>query len=227
MKEKITVLLVEDHEIVRKGLMALLALEENICVIAEAQNGMDAVKIAQKVRPMIILMDIAMPILNGIEATKQILKDSPRSKIIILSAYADDNYIEKAMKIGARGFLVKQCSPDLLAQAIRDVNDGEYVFSPLVENRLEQLNQDVINNDGVVKKKKSSLSSRESQVLQLIAEGMSNKIIAHTLKISIKTVDKHRQNLMKKLFIHDTAGLTRYAITEGIIENSTQNSKLY
>lgn len=226
MDEKITVLLVEDHEIVRKGLLALLEFEDNIIVVGEAGNGMIAVEMAQDLRPMVILMDIAMPVLNGLEASKQILKNHPETKIIILSAYADDNYIEKSMRIGARGFLVKQCSPNLLAQAIRDVNDGEYIFSKLIEDRLDQLNQEVISNNGIVKKKKHALSNRESQVLQLIAEGMSNKIIAHTLEISIKTVDKHRQNLMKKLYIHDTAGLTRYAIAEGIIENSSHAAKV-
>lgn len=225
MNENITVLIVEDHQIVRKGLNALLEFEDNITVIAEASNGMEAIEKVKKYKPMVILMDIAMPILNGIDATKQILKDFPEAKIIILSAYADDNYIEKAIMTGAKGFLIKQCSPDLLAVAIREVYADEYIFSPGVENRLEQLNQEVIDNNGVTKKKNQTLSCRETQVLQLIAEGMSNKIIAHTLDISIKTVDKHRQNLMKKICIHDTAGLTRYAISEGIIENSCQSVK--
>lgn len=216
----ITLLIVEDHKIVRKGLLALLELEPDIQVVGEAENGMEAIELATKYKPMVILMDIAMPILNGIEATKQIIKKLPETKIIILSAYADDNYVDKALEVGACGYLLKQCSPSLLVIAIREANNGDYVFSPSIETRLKHLNQEKIDNNGHSKLKSSTLSSRENQILQLIAEGMSNKLIANLLSISIKTVDKHRQNLMKKLSIHDTAGLTRYAITEGIIENS-------
>jgi DNA-binding NarL/FixJ family response regulator len=223
--EKISILLVEDHKIVRKGLKALLELEERFHVVAEAENGFDAVALAFKVKPMIIIMDIAMPVLNGLEATKKILKKMPDAKIIILSAYADDNYIDRALEVGVVGFLVKQCSPGLLVDCILKAMEEELVFSPSIEERLHQMNQSIINNNGLEKKKNQTLSDREVQVLQLIAEGNSNKVIANVLTISIKTVDKHRQNLMKKLFIHDTASLTRYAISEGIIENSCQAVK--
>jgi len=223
--EKISILLVEDHKIVRKGLKALLELEGRIEVLAEAENGYDAVGIAFKVKPMIILMDIAMPVLNGLEATKQIIRKMPDAKIIILSAYADDNYIDRALEVGAIGFLIKQCSPSTLVDCILKAMDDELVFSPSIEERLHQMNQITINNNGLEKKKNQTLSDREVQVLQLIAEGNSNKVIANLLTISIKIVDKHRQNLMKKLYIHDTASLTRYAISEGIIENSCQAVK--
>ncbi len=223
--EKISLLIVEDHRIVRKGLLALLELEPDIVVVDEAENGMEAVACAIKHKPMVILMDIAMPILNGIEATKQIMKKLPETRVIILSAYADDNYVDKALEVGACGYLLKQCSPSLLVVAIRDAYNGDYVFSPSIETRLKHLNQEKIDNNGHSKFKTQTLSSRENQILQLIAEGMSNKVIANLLTISIKTVDKHRQNLMKKLSIHDTAGLTRYAITEGIIENSQHSRR--
>lgn len=221
-EQQISILIAEDHKIVRKGLQALLKLEDDFMVVAEAENGMQAIEMAQELKPKVILMDVAMPILNGLESTKQIMKVMPNAKIIILSAYADDNYVDKALEVGACGYLVKQCSPGILSQAIRNAVQGEYVFSPTVEERLKQMNQETIDHKGITRHKTQTLSSRESQILQLIAEGMSNKIIANLLIISIKTVDKHRQNLMKKLCIHDTAGLTRYAISEGIIENSSR-----
>jgi DNA-binding NarL/FixJ family response regulator len=220
--ERISLLIAEDHKIVRKGLKALLKLEDDFDIVAEAEHGIHAVELARQHKPKVVLMDIAMPILNGFEATRQILQFLPEMKIIILSAYADDSYVDKALELGASGFLIKQCSPNGLIHAIREVIKEEYVFSPSIEQRLIHLNQEVINRKGFSKPKSQSLSCRESQVLQLIAEGKSNKIIASILFISIKTVDKHRQNLMKKLAIHDTAGLTRYAISEGIIENSRQ-----
>lgn len=176
--EKISLLIVEDHRIVRKGLLALLELEPDIVVVDEAENGMEAVACAIKHKPMVILMDIAMPILNGIEATKQIMKKLPETRVIILSAYADDNYVDKALEVGACGYLLKQCSPSLLVVAIRDAYNGDYVFSPSIETRLKHLNQEKIDNNGHSKFKTQTLSSRENQILQLIAEGMSNKVIA-------------------------------------------------
>jgi DNA-binding NarL/FixJ family response regulator len=217
-KNKITLLLVEDHNIVRKGLLALLDFEEDMQVIGEAENGLQAIELAKSLHPMIILMDIGMPKLNGIEASRQILKLFPKMKVLILSAHADDGYIEKCMEIGVHGFLIKQCSPHLLVEAIREIHQGKYVFSPTIKLRLDHLGQSEIDHQGVNKPKNQVLSQREIQVLQLIAEGQPNKLIAVILSISIKTVDKHRQNLMKKLSIHDTAGLTRYAISEGITE---------
>jgi DNA-binding NarL/FixJ family response regulator len=224
--QRISILLAEDHKIVCKGLRALLELEEDMFVIGEAENGLEAVRLAKEKRPQLIIMDIAMPKLNGIEAAKKILKDQPKTKILVLSAYADDGYIEKMVSNGVHGFLVKQCAPHALIDAIRTIVSGKSYFSPSVNKRIEVLTDEHLNHEGVSIIKNKIMSSRERQVLQLITEGKANKNIAYELGISIKTVEKHRQSLMKKLSIHDVAGLTRYAISEGIIENSIQSKML-
>jgi DNA-binding NarL/FixJ family response regulator len=218
----ITVLLAEDHEIVREGLRALLEHEDDIEVIGEAQTGRQAVKLTKKLRPDVVVMDIAMPLLNGLEATRQILQARPSIKVLILSAHSDDAYIEQIIALGAAGYLIKQTSHDVLSRAIREVQQGKTFFSPSISKRLHHHYEKSSDRIGLLKKKDDQLSSRETEVLQLVAEGNVNKETAAELGISIKTVEKHRQNLMKKLNIHDTAGLTRYAITTGIIESSVQ-----
>lgn len=222
MMDRITVLLAEDHKIVRQGLRMLLEAEDDIEVIGEAQTGRQAVELTKKLHPAIVVMDIAMPLLNGFEATRQILKSVPDTKIIILSAYSDDEYVKRIVEFGATGYLIKQTSSEVLSQAIREVRKGNKFFSPSITKRLPELYQKLPDRKDPIKKKKINLSSRELEVLQLIAEGNANKQIAAELDISIKTVEKHRQHLMEKLNIHDTAGLTRYAIAAGIIESSIQ-----
>lgn len=218
----IPVLLAEDHMVVREGLKALLEAEGDIKVVGEAENGRLAVELAHKLRPAVIIMDIAMPLLNGLEATRQILKTLPSTKIILLSAHSDDAYIEQAVALGAVGYLIKQTSLAALSKVIREVYKGRVFFSPSVAKHLHHPDQRLPVREDLLKKKVAHLSSREVEVLQLIAEGKANKQIASELTISIKTVEKHRQHLMEKLNIHDTAGLTRHAISAGIIESSVQ-----
>ena len=177
---------------------------------------------AKNLRPAIVLMDIAMPLLNGLEATRQLHKDLPATKILMLSAHNDDAYVESATEAGAMGFLLKQTSAHDVCRAIREVNSGKTFFSPSVSKRLSRLNPQNSVRAGAAKSKVANLTSREMEVLQLIAEGKANKETAAELGIGIKTVEKHREHLMEKLDIHDTAGLTRYAISAGIIENSVQ-----
>jgi DNA-binding NarL/FixJ family response regulator len=220
--KRITVLLAEDHMIVREGFRKLLESEKDIEVIGEAQTGRQAVELANKLRPDVIVMDIAMPLLNGLQATRQILKAVTGAKVIILSAHSDDAYIEHATELGAVGFLLKQTSSHSLSEAIRDVHKGNTFFSPSVAKRFHNHDPKLKNGKGPLKKNAIRLSSREAEVIQLIAEGQPNKQIASELGISIKTVEKHRDHLMRKLNIHDTAGLTRYAIANGIIENTVQ-----
>jgi len=222
MKKNITVLLVEDHALVRQGLRLLLQSGKDIEVIAEAANGREAVRLAKKLCPDVVLMDIGMPLLNGFEATRQILKAVPAAKILILSAHSDIEYVNQVIELGASGYLIKQSSAKMLWKAIHEVQKGHKVFSPSVSRCLERQNEKELNSSGVLKKKNTRLSSRETEVLQLIAEGKANKQIAAELSISIKTVEKHRQHLMEKLNIHDTAGLTRHAISSGIIESRSQ-----
>jgi DNA-binding NarL/FixJ family response regulator len=218
--KRITVLLAEDHEIVREGFRKLLEGEGDIEVIGEAQTGRQAVELTKKLRPAVVVMDIAMPLLNGLEATRQIRKAVPSTKIVILSAHSDDAYVDQAVAIGAVGFLLKQTSSHDLSTAIREVQKGNTFFSPSIAKRLHD--QKTPARGGALRKKVARLSSRELEVLQLIAEGKANKQTAAELGISIKTVEKHRQNLMAKLNIHEISGLTRYAIGAGIIESSVQ-----
>ncbi len=219
--KRITVLLAEDHQIVREGFRALLAHEPDIEVVGEAETGRQALQLTRKLRPAVVVMDIAMPLLNGLEATRQIRKDFPQTKVLILSAHSDDAYVEQMAALGAAGFLLKQTSSHALAAAIREVEKGNTFFSPSIAKRARDRGQKSTDRGGNFKKK-NKLSSREVEVLQLIAEGKPNKQVAAELGVSFKTVDKHRQHLMSKLDIHDIAGLTRYAIAEGIIESNVR-----
>jgi DNA-binding NarL/FixJ family response regulator len=220
--KRITVLLAEDHTIVREGFRKMLELENDLQVVGEAQDGRQAVALAKKLRPAVVLMDIAMPLLNGLEATRQILKAVPGTRIVILSAHNDDVYVENATESGAMGFLLKQNSSHVVCDAIREVQKGKTFFSPTVARRLRQLDGKLLGRAGWSQSRNVRLSSREMEVLQLIAEGKANKETAAELGISIKTVEKHREKIMSKLDVHDTAGLTRYAISAGIIESSVQ-----
>ena len=215
---RITVLLADDHVIVREGLRKLLEAERDIEVVGEASTGREAVDMTVKLHPHVVVMDIAMPKLNGLEATRQIRQTAPEAKILILSAHSDDAYIESVTALGASGYLIKQTSGHFLATAIHEIHKGNTFFSPTIEKRRRRQQQQSLDRKGLLKKKAIVLSSREVEVLQLIAEGAANKQIAGELGISVKTVEKHRDHLMQKLDIHDTAGLTRYAIASGTIE---------
>jgi len=172
--------------------------------------------------PDVAVVDIAMPQLNGLEAARQVMEALPATRIIMLSAHSDDAYVEQATAAGAVGYLIKQTSSHDLCKAIREVQKGHTFFSPSIDKHLKHQYEKLAKQDGLSKKRSAGLSAREAEVLQLIAEGKANKETAAELNISIKTVEKHRQHLMEKLNIHDTAGLTRYAIASGIIESSVQ-----
>jgi len=220
--KKITVLLAEDHMIVREGLRKMLELDGDFEIVGEAQDGRKAVALAKKFHPDVVLMDIAMPLLNGLEAARQLQKELPSTKVLMLSAHSDDAYVQNATDAGAVGFLLKQTSAHDVCRAIREIQAGKTFFSPAISKRQDRLHPQALNRAGVLKKQVAQLTSREMEVLQLIAEGKANKETASELGIGIKTVEKHREHLMTKLDIHDTAGLTRYAISAGIIESSVQ-----
>jgi DNA-binding NarL/FixJ family response regulator len=216
---KISVLLVDDHTVVRQGLRALLAAEEDMEVRGEAENGRQAVVLAKKLLPDVIVMDVAMPLLNGLEATRQIMKALPNAKVLVLTSYGDDDCVAQMMDAGAAGYLIKQTAANDLLKAIREVHRGNAFFSPAIARRLRDQCREAFTT-GQSPRRATELTSREGEVLQLIAEGFSNKQIAAELSISIKTVEKHRQQVMNKLNIHDVAGLTRYAISKGMIERT-------
>jgi len=205
---------------VREGIRNRLELEADLEVVGEAKDGRRAVALVKKIRPAVVLMDITMPLLNGLEAARQIRKDFPDKKVIILSAHSDAAYVKQATALGVAGFLLKHTSAEVLAMAIREVQKGNTFFSPAIAKQLHSRSEKSLDRGAPVEQKRSRLSSREMEVLQLIAEAQPNKQVAAELGVSFKTVDKHRQNLMGKLNIHDVAGLTRYVMAEGIIKSN-------
>jgi len=207
--ETIRVLLADDHTVVRQGLRALLEVEPDISVVGEAETGRQAVQLAGKLRPDVVVMDIAMPVLNGLEATRQIIKMVPAAKVLVLSSYSDDEYVYQLTEAGAVGYLLKQTAAADLIKAVREAKKGRTFFSPAISRRLLDHYRERCFGGAPVKKTRYSLTLREREVLQLIAEGRLNKQIAAELCISVKTVEKHRQQVMNKLNIHDIAGLTR------------------
>ena len=214
---KITILLVDDHTVVRQGLRALLESEDDMEVVGEAENGRQAVQFVRENAPDVVVMDVAMPLLNGLEATRQVLKTAPSTRVLVLSSYSDDDCVHQLNDAGVSGYLIKQTAADDLIVAIREVRKGNVFFSPAIARRLRTQCREAFAN-GQPGRKSVELTSRETEVLQLIAEGLSNKQIAAELCISIKTVEKHRQQVMNKLNIHEIAGLTRYALSRGMVE---------
>jgi len=214
----ITVLLVDDHTIVRQGLRALLLSEGEISIVAEAQTGREAVELASQHNPRIVIMDLAMPRLNGAEATRQILKTVPSARVIVLSTYGDDEHVQQALTAGAAAYLLKQTAAEDVVQAIREVLNGNAYFSPAIAKRLREQTCQEKGEGQQPTRLDVELTQREAEVLQLIAEGYANKQIAAELNLSVKTVEKHRQQVMQKLGIHNIAGLVRHAAAKGIIE---------
>jgi DNA-binding NarL/FixJ family response regulator len=216
----IRVALADDHTFVREALRSLLSGEEDVEIVAEADNGRRAIEIAEQLHPSVLLMDIGMPRLNGLAAAQRIRHVAPEVKVILLTAFGTDHYIQEVVNSGIPGYLLKDAPCDLLLRAIREVAKGHTFHSPAISQRMRSI-VDTQPNGG---KSPVRLTTREIEVLQLIAEGAANKQIAAELEISIKTVEKHRQNLMDKLRIHDTASLTRYAISSGVIDNAVQTA---
>lgn len=216
----ISVLLVDDHNIVRQGIKALLTAESDITIVAEAQTGREAVGLAARFHPDVIVMDLAMPLLNGWEASRQILKAVPTAKVLILSTYDSDEHIHQAIAAGAAAYLIKQTAAAELVKAIREVKKGNAYFSPTIAEKLREQTCRSLAGESGTTAPNVELTVREAEVLQLIAEGFANKQIAGELGLSVKTVEKHRQQVMNKLHLHDTASLVRHAAAKGIIETS-------
>jgi DNA-binding NarL/FixJ family response regulator len=214
--KKIRVLLADDHGVVRKGLRFLLESERDLEVVGESSDGRQAVQDAETLKPDVIVMDIAMPRLNGIEATSQIVKRSPDSSVIVLSMYSDEEYLVRALTAGAKGYLLKDSAESDLVAAVRSVSGGRPFFSPsiastLLEDYVRQLQQRGLSDSYDL------LSDREKEVLQLLAEGKTNKEVATVLNLSTHTVETHRTHLMQKLNLHNTAEIVLYAVRKKII----------
>lgn len=209
-----TILLADDHKIIREGLRALLAHQNSIEVVAEAENGRTAVKLARKLKPDIIIMDISMPDLNGMEATRQIIAELPSVKIIALSMHVDKRYVVGMFEAGASGYLLKNSAFEELVGAIKTVMRNHIYLSPNVTGTVIKDYVHHLTTDHPLDT--MLLSPREREVLQLIAEGVNTKTIASRLNVSVKTVETHRRNIMEKLDIYSVAELTKFAIREGL-----------
>lgn len=215
MPETIRILLADDHRILRDGIRSLLEEHADLQVIGEAEDGRAAVELTRKLKPDLVLMDIAMPLLNGIEATRQIKRDLPETHILMLTMSEDESNIRRALAAGAMGYMLKDCAAEDLIAAIHRVACGESVLSPAITRLVIE---DYLRWADVPAKEDDCLTGREREVLQLIAEGYTNKEIGEILSISDKTVKAHRGNLMSKLDLHDTGELIKYAIQKKIIE---------
>jgi len=219
MNDRITVLIADDHTILRRGLVSLLSLNPGIKVIGEAEDGAGAVELALRLRPDVVLMDLSMPVLNGLEATARLKKEAPGMKVLILSAHDNDEYVSQVIRSGANGYVLKNTSPEELNTAIRTVSAGHRFFSPSLSGRFGDpgLSGALAGDDGRDPLRGNALTSREREILQLVAEGETHQHIADRLFISVRTVDTHTNNIMKKLNLHDTASLVTYAIKNGIV----------
>jgi two-component system nitrate/nitrite response regulator NarL len=212
VKKKIRILLVDDHPVVRKGLVSCLASKENLKVVGEASNGAEALKLVQELQPDIVLMDVSMPGMDGLEVTEALRKDAPQTRVLVLSMQSNRDPVLRLIKAGARGYVLKDAPTEELVNAIETVHAGEAYFSkPVAQIALNQYISDADESKPVAK-----LSEREREVLALIAEGKSNKEIAMQLGIGVRTTETHRERIMRKLDIHSVAGLTKFAIANGI-----------
>ena len=214
--KKIRILLVDDHPVVREGVRSCLASHPNLEIVGEAADGQDAVHKAEKLTPDVVLMDINIPRVNGLTATAEICRRAPQARVLALTAHHNPEYVQRVIAAGARGYVLKDATPQELMSAIQTIHQGGTFFSPSVANGLlksfvEQAGQSVPAERSI------PLSDRERQVLALIAEGLANKEIADVLGVSVRTVETHRERLMIKLNIHTVAGLTKYAINQGLV----------
>lgn len=211
----ISVFIVEDHTIVREGLRALLSADPAFTVVGETDNGHDAIRLVTAAKPTLVLMDLSMPDMNGMEATREIKKRNPDIKIIVLTVHKTEEYIRATLAAGANGYVLKDATHTELKMAIRSVVEGKTYLSPSISDKIIGgfLNGDVVQAKSTLE----MLTHRERIILKLIAEGNQNKTIAVQLSISVKTVEKHRSNLMKKLNFHNTAALTAFAIEKGLV----------
>jgi two-component system, NarL family, response regulator NreC len=218
--QNIRVVLAEDHKIVRQGLAALLGSEPDIEVVGEASDGREAVQVCARLAPDVIVMDVGMPGLNGVDATRLVRKESPSTRVVILSMYACEEYVRPAIRAGASGYLLKGAGLNDLVAAIRAVASGEAFFSPAVAKIL--IREAIAHGaTGASPNSGADLSGREREVLQLVGEGKTSPEIAKLLHLSVKTIEGHRSRIMAKLDVHELAGLVRCAVRLGLVSTDT------
>jgi two-component system response regulator NreC len=213
---KLKVLIADDHGVVRKGLRLLLQQYPEIEVVGEAANGREVVRQAAELQPNVILMDVAMPLLNGIDAAEQIRKANDRIGVIMLTMHADEGYLLRALNAGVRGYLLKESAEEDLFRAVRAVSQGKPFFSPAITQTLLEDYMRVLKQEGL-SDSFELLTTREKEVLQLLAEGKSNKEAASILDVSLYTVESHRTNFMQKLNLHNTAEIVLYAVRKNLV----------
>ena len=218
MVKPLRILIADDHEVVRQGVRTILESQPGWSVVAEAQNGLDAVEQAQKARPEIALLDISMPELNGLEATKQILKLLPETQILILTMHESDELVREVLSAGARGYVLKTDAKRDLVNAVRSLSEGRPFFTSKVAEMVLEGYRQKSSPAGTEIPTGDRLTSRERQIVQLMAEGKTSKEIATALDISVKTAETHRANVMRKLDLHSLADVVRYAIRNRMIE---------
>ena len=214
----VKILLADDHSIVRRGLRSTLEEEPGYHVVGEAANGREAVRLAEQLIPDIAIVDIGMPLLNGMEATSQILKVSPQTRVLILSMHSDETYILRALTAGAKAYLLKDTAENDVMAAVRAVLQGKAYFSPAIAQTLLEDYIGFLRRRGL-DDTYDLLTEREREVLQLLAEGKSNKEVANLLRVGVSTVETHRMNLMQKLNLHSTAEIVLYAVRKRIIKS--------
>ena len=214
--KKLRILLADDHVVMRTGLRALLERQPNLEIVGESENGREAIELVASLKPDVVVMDVGMPVLNGIEATKTIVSQHPTTAVVILSMHVDESYIMRALKAGARGYLLKDSAPADLIGAIQAVSQNKSFFSPKVSRILAEDYVRVLKQKGAVDSY-DLLTSREREILQLIAEGKANKEVAAALNISPYTVETHRSHILEKLNLHNPAELILYAVRKGLI----------
>ncbi|MEO7650904.1 MAG: response regulator transcription factor [Bryobacteraceae bacterium] len=211
------ILLADDHNVLRQGLRRILEEQPEVEVVGEARDGREAVALAASVQPDVVVMDISMPLLNGLEATRQILLKNPRLNVLILSMYSDETYVVQVLRAGARGYLLKDSAEEELIDAVRAVAKGQTFFSPKIKEMLLGDSMQRLREEGV-SDTYELLTPREREVLQLIAEGKSNKEAAAALFVSPTTIETHRARIMEKLDLHSTADIVLYSVRKGIVK---------